>query len=138
MTQYLTPKYFLTIGGIVLLALGVLGLITWNAKILEENSVFYLDNGENVAHIVLGVVALGLIGTMKSQAGLLKLVVVLVGVVALFFGLYGFAVAGNSATMTGEKFNTFGLANLENPLDNLLHLVVGIWALASAFVKQKA
>lgn len=138
MKQYLTVNIFLTVGGIVLLALGILGLITWNAKILQENSVFYLTNGENVAHIVLGVVALVLVGTMKAQKDLLKWVVVLVGIVALFFGIYGFIVAGSSATMMGEKFNTFGLANLENPLDNLLHLVVGVWAMASAFVKQPA
>ncbi|HKZ86058.1 MAG TPA: hypothetical protein VJ793_20680 [Anaerolineae bacterium] len=28
--------------------------------------------------------------------------------------------------------NTFGVANLESPADNLLHLVVGIWALYAA------
>lgn len=61
-----------------------------------------------------------------------KPIVVLVGIIALFFGLYGFLVAGNPA------LNTFGVANLENPFDNLLHLVVGVWALWAAFGKGMA
>ena len=28
--------------------------------------------------------------------------------------------------------NTFGVANLESPFDNVLHLAVGVWALAAA------
>jgi len=132
MTKYVTPTWFLTVGGVVLLALGVLGFITWNAGVLEENSAFYLDNGENVAHVALGVVALVAVRVLKAQVSLLKWLVVLVGVVALFFGVYGFVVAG------GDSPNTFGVANLENPLDNLLHLVGGVWALASAFMKQTA
>ena len=132
MRQYLSVNYFLAVGGTTLLALGVLGLITWSGGILKENSVFYLDDGENVAHIVLGAVALLLVGTMRSQTQLLKWVVVLVGLVALFFGIYGFSVAGKDIP------NTFGLANLENPLDNLLHLVVGAWALLAAFWGRSA
>jgi len=132
MTRYLTPTWFLTVGGIVLLALGVLGYIVWNAGILEENDAFYLDNGENLAHAVLGVVALVAVGALKAQKDLLKWLVVIVGIVALFFGVYGFVVSGS------DPPNIFGLANLENPLDNLLHLVVGVWALASAFMKGPA
>lgn len=136
MKKYITPNYFLNIGGVVLLALGILGFITWGAGILTENSLFYLDNGENVAHTVLGIAALVLARVLPDNGALQKYLVVVVGLVALFFGVYGFAVAGNSATMMGEKFNTFGVANLENPLDNLLHLVVGAWAFVSAFWSQ--
>ena len=101
-------------------ALGILGFITWYATGQGENSTFYLDNGENVAHTVLGVVALLLAQALPANGGLQRLVVVLVGVVALFFSTYGFAVSGS------DRPNTFGVANLENPLDNLLHLVVGV------------
>ena len=132
MIRYLTPRSFLMIGGAVLVALGVLGFIVWSAGILKENSVFYLDNGENVAHVVLGVVALVAASVLKGQEKLLKPLVILVGIVSLFFGVYGFVVAGNVSP------NVWGVANLENPLDNLLHLVVGVWALASALVKQPA
>jgi hypothetical protein len=41
--------------------------------------------------------------------------------------VYGFLQAGQPVP------NTFGLANLENPADNLLHLVVGAWALYAAW-----
>jgi len=47
--------------------------------------------------------------------------------VALFFAVYGFLVGGNPAP------NTFGISNLESPLDDLLHLVVGAWALYAAW-----
>ncbi len=54
----LTPKGFLTYGGIVLLALGVIGLL----NIFPEGGglypTFWLDQGENVAHTFLGIVAL--------------------------------------------------------------------------------
>jgi sulfite exporter TauE/SafE len=129
-TQYLSPRWFLTIGGIVLAALGIIGFIAWYATGQAENNIFYLDNGENVAHTVLGVVALILAAITKANDAIQKWVVVLVGLVALFFGVYGFAVGGDA------RPNTFGLGNLENPLDNLLHLVVGVWALASAFMPK--
>ncbi len=57
-----------------------------------------------------------------------KWLVAAVGVVALFFTVVGFAVAGDASGA-----NTFGLANLESPADDILHLVVGVWALAAAF-----
>ena len=129
--QYLTPRYFLLIGGAVLLALGIIGFINSFASLVPDNKIFYLDTGENVAHTVLGVVALLLATQMKEQASLLKTVVVLVGLIALFFGLYGFILVPGDTMHP----NAFGLGNLESPLDNLLHLVVAAWAFASAFVK---
>jgi hypothetical protein len=59
-----------------------------------------------------------------------KWLVAVVGITALFFAVYGFAVAGNTPP------NTFGISNLESPADDILHLVVGIWALAAAFVPR--
>ena len=129
MSAYLNPREFLRLGGITLIALGIIGFIAWYASGMAANKLFYLDNGENVAHLVLGIVGLGLAYGMASQTSLLRLVTIVVGLVSLFFGVYGFMVAGNPAP------NTFGVANLENPLDNLLHLVVALWALASAFGK---
>jgi hypothetical protein len=55
-------------------------------------------------------------------------------VIALFFSLYGFLLpAGSSADP-----NAFGVANLESPADNLLHLVIGLVALAAMYVKSSA
>ena len=114
----MSPKQFLMAGGIILLVLGVLGYVLPGGQIFGD--AWYLTMGENVAHLVLGVVALGAsyFADAKSQ----KLLVRVVAVVALFFGLYGFVVASN------PPLNTFGLANLENPFDNVLHLIVGAWA----------
>ena len=120
----MNPKQFLLIGGIVLLALGLAGFA---GLFSQMNTFFYLDAGENVAHTGLGVIAIAAAYLLKD-AILQKWLVAAVGVLALFFTVYGFAVAGNTSP------NTFGVANLESPADDILHLVVGVWALAAAFL----
>lgn len=121
-----TPRGFLIVGGAVLLLLGLIGLVALNSQSL---SFFWLDNYENGAHILLGVVALAAVfvpGLNTALEPYYRWIVILVGVIALFFGVYGFLV-GNAAVP-----NTFGLANLELG-DNLLHLVVAAWAFLAAF-----
>lgn len=121
----MNPKQFLQIGGVILVLLGVVGFLVPNLA----GDLLNFDAAENWAHTLLGVVALVLaplpIGDLK------KWVVVLVGLVALFFGIMGFVVSGNAAP------NFYGVTNLENPIDNVLHLVVGVWALWAA-LKGKA
>ena len=39
--------------------------------------------------------------------------------------------------ITDAGANFFGITNLENPADNLLHLIVGIWAAAAAYVNKQ-
>jgi hypothetical protein len=124
----LNPKQFLLVGGIILLLLGIVG---YAGVFSDTKSAFYLDGGENIAHTVLGVVAIAASYLLKD-AGLQKWLVVVVGVVALFFGVYGFIVAGSASP------NTFGVSNLESPADDILHLVVGIWALYAAFMGKSA
>ena len=120
----MNPKQFLQIGGVILVLLGVIGFLAPNIG----GDFLYFDMAENWAHLVLGVVAIVLapmaIGDLK------KWVVVIVGLVALFFGIAGFMVTSNSAP------NFYGVTNLENPSDNVLHVVVGIWALWAAFNKK--
>jgi hypothetical protein len=122
----LNPKQFLLVGGIVLLALGIVGFL---GVFNDTKSAFYLDQGENIAHTGLGIVAIAA-SFLISDAMLQKWLVAVVGITALFFAVYGFAVAGNTPP------NTFGISNLESPADDILHLVVGIWALAAAFVPR--
>ena len=122
----MNPRQFLLIGGIVLLLLGIVGYL---GVFSDTKSAFYLDTGENVAHTVLGIVAIAAAYLLKD-ASLQRWLVIVVGVVALFFGVYGFIVAGNTPP------NTFGISNLESPADDILHLVVGIWALAAAFMPR--
>ena len=129
MAGVFTPKGFLTYGGVVLLLLGIIGFL----GVFTQSSVpsFYLDNGENVAHTGLGIIALAIVfvpGLNSAFAPYYRWIVILLGIVALFFAVYGFVVAGDSSMA-----NTFGLANLENPADNILHLVVGAWALYAAW-----
>lgn len=129
MANLFTPKGFLTYGGAVLLLLGIVGFV----GIFTESAypAFWLDNGENVAHTALGIIALAIVfvpGLNTMLEPYYRWIVILLGIVALFFAGYGFLVAGDSSMA-----NTFGLANLENPADNILHLVVGAWALYAAW-----
>ena len=76
------------------------------------------------------VVALAAAYFLKDP-NLQKWLVVVVGVFGLFAGIYGFAVAG-------QPEPNVGFANLESPSDDLLHVVVGLWALAAAFMPGRA
>jgi hypothetical protein len=129
----LYPRLFLTVGGFVLLLLGIVGYL----NVFSEASTpwFWLDGGENLAHTVLGLVALAAVfvpGLNTALAPYDRIIVGLVGVLALFFAAYGFIQAG------AAEPNTFGVANLENPSDNILHLVVGIAALAAVLAPSGA
>ena len=123
------PRLFLIYGGAVLLLLGIVGYL---GVFTEPNTPgFWLDSGENLAHTFLGIVALAAVfvpGLNTALKPYYRAIVALVGVIALFFAVYGFLNA------SGAEPNTFGVANLENPADNLLHLVVGIVALVAAWM----
>lgn len=124
----MNPKQFLSIGGVVLLLLAVLGYVLPDGQILGD--AWYLTPGENIAHLGLGLVALG--AAYAADAKTQKMLTQVVAIVAIFFGLYGFVVS------SVPPLNTFGLANLETPYDNLLHLAVGAWAAyVGWFVKKK-
>ncbi|MDP2623410.1 MAG: hypothetical protein Q8Q29_06400 [Actinomycetota bacterium] len=133
MSGFFTPRMFLTVGGAVLLLLGIVGYLGIFTE--EAYSWFWLDSGENIAHTVLGIVALAAVfvpGLNSALAPYYRPIVILVGLIALFFGVYGFVVAGDTSGA-----NTFGVANLESPADNILHLVVAAWAFASAFMGRE-
>jgi hypothetical protein len=120
----MNPKQFLVIGGIVLVVVGILGFIGVIGPTAEQSifgATWWFDNAENWAHLVLGVVALIV---AKAPANLHKPVVVLVGVLGLFFAVWN---------LFSEQF--LG-ANLQQHADTLLHLVVGVWALYAAFNKK--
>jgi hypothetical protein len=133
MASLFTPKGFLTYGGAVLLLLGLIGFVALNSE--ASSPAFWLDSGENIAHTALGIIALAIVfvpGLNTTFAPYYRWIVILLGIVALFFAVYGFLQAGQPVP------NTFGLANLENPADNLLHLVVGAWALYAAWRPEPA
>ena len=129
MAQVFTPKGFLTYGGAILLLLGIIGFLGVFTQ--QSFPAFWLDTGENVAHVALGIIALAIVfvpGLNTAFEPYYRWIVILLGIVALFFGIYGFVVGGNAEP------NTFGISNLESPADNILHLVVGAWALYAAFM----
>lgn len=116
----MNSKQFLQIGGVILLLLGILGFVLPQPL---GSDILWLTPGENWAHLVLGVVALG--AAKVLAADLQKTLTIIVGVVALGFTVIGFLVSGV------PPLNFYGLANLEM-LDNVVHLVVGVWALYAA------
>ncbi len=126
-----TPKGFLQVGGVVLAVVGILGFIGLIGPTPERSlfgSYWWFDNGENWAHLILGVVALGAAYMLKSPAQL-KGLVILVGLLGLLIGLIGFFLPSGPPNFLG--------ANLENPADNILHIVVGLWALAASMMKSE-
>ncbi len=118
----MNSKQFLLWGGIILVVVGLLGW--WLLGPTPEASIFgstwWFDNGENWAHLVLGIVAL--IAAYALPASGQKPLVMVLGVVAVLIGLYSLLLSsGGSAQLLGSS--------LENPADSILHLVVGAWAL---------
>lgn len=123
----MNPKQFLLIGGIVLVVVGLLGFF----KVLgptPESSIFgstwWFDNGENWAHLVIGIV--GLVAAYVLLGESQKMLVLVLGAVGVLIGLYSLLVSTN-----------FLGTNLENPADTVLHLVVGAWALWAAMGKNR-
>jgi len=125
------PKQFLLIGGIILVALGVLGMVgvlgpTQDESVLVDMGLdWWFDDAENWAHLVLGVIALA--AAFVVPAGMQRWLVLAVGVLGILVGLYSVL---NDTVLWG--------ANLQNPEDTLLHLVVGAWALAASWKKSEA
>lgn len=121
----MNPKQFLLVGGIVLLAVGILGMVGVLGPTPEQSIIFHgswwFDTPENIAHTVLGIAALLAAYLISSSAQ--KGLTILVGLLALFFAAYG------------GMYGMFGSATLENPADTILHLVVGVWALWAAYRK---
>jgi len=121
------PKQFLQIGGVVLVLVGILGFVGVIGP-REEDSIFrsawWFDNAENWAHLVLGIVAL--VAAYALGASLQRPLVMILGIVGVLVGLY-----------SGLISPTFLGANLENPADTLLHIVVGAWALWASWAKSE-
>ena len=125
MTSLFTPKGFLMWGGVVLVLIAILGYVGVIGPTAEQSifgAFWYFDNAENIAHLVLGVVALLAVYVLSS--GMQKWLVLIIGAVAVLVGLYNFG-----------STELFG-ANLESPADMLLHLVVGAWALYAGMSKS--
>lgn len=113
----MNPKTFLMWGGIVLLVLAVVGFLGFRI-----GDTLWFDAGENWAHTILGVVAV--LAAYRLTESAQRTLTWIVAIAALVAGIWGFFVAGRPSP------NFFG-ANLET-IDNLLHVVVGIWGVLAA------
>ena len=85
------PRLFLTIGGSVLLLLGVVGYAGVFTE--RESPAFWLDGAENLAHSALGLLALAAVfvpGLNTILAPHYRALVGLYAVIALFFTIFGF------------------------------------------------
>ena len=121
----MNPKQFLQIGGVVLVLLGILGFVKVIGPTAEQSLFgewWWFDNAENWAHLVLGIIALVL--AYITGASIQRPVVMILGVVGVLVGLY---------SLFGY-YNLLG-ANLENPADSVLHIIVGAWALLASWYK---
>jgi hypothetical protein len=128
---FFTPKGFLAYGGGFLLALGLVGFFALNDA--SQTPAFYLDDVENRAHLGVGLIALAVVlvpGLRTASAPFHGWLVTLLGLTALFVGVYGFYVGDNPAP------NTLGVTNLESPADDLLNLALAGWALWAAWRAQ--
>lgn len=122
----MNPKQFLQWGGVVLVLVALLGFFNVIGPTAADSifgPTWWFDSGENWAHLVLGVVALAL--AFGAPANLQRPIVIVLGVVGVLVGLYSLVV---SEMLLG--------ANLENPMDTLLHVVVGAWALWAGLKKE--
>ena len=121
MSYVLSPKGFLQVGGVVLVLVAVLGYVGLIGPTSDSlfGDYWYFNNAENIAHLVLGVVAL--IASVAISASLQRYLTVAVGVIALL-------VAVVSLLSPMPMGTTFLGAALQNPFDTVLHIVVGVWA----------
>ncbi|MBI3956548.1 MAG: hypothetical protein HY340_00990 [Candidatus Kerfeldbacteria bacterium] len=123
----MNPKQFLLWGGLILVLVAILGFIgvigpTAEKSIFGDN--WWFDNAENWAHLIIGIV--GLIAAFAFPMSVQKPLVLILGIIGVVVGIYSIFT------------QTLGGANLENPADTILHLVVGAWALWASMAKKSA
>jgi hypothetical protein len=130
-----TSTGFLRYGGVVLLLVGIVGYI----GVLNNVAFFTLDAGENIAHTVLGVVGIA-VGFGLKNASIHRLLTWVLFATALVFTLWGLILPSGGTLNNGawSNPNFYGLANLENPADSVLHLVVAAWAGLALWMERRA
>ncbi len=131
MSYILSPKGFLQVGGVVLVLVAVLGFVGVIGPTAESlfGSFWYFDNAENIAHFVLGVIALAL--AFWAGAEIQKWITVAVGAIAIIAALWSlFGAIPDGSNLLG--------AQLQNPADTVLHVVVGVWALVAGLKKGES
>ncbi len=134
MNALFTSTGFLRYGGVVLLLVGIVGYL----GVFNSVTFFSLDSGENLAHTVLGVVGIA-VGFGVKNAGLHRLLTIVLLATTTVAAVAGLVLPSGGALNNGvfANPNVFGVANLENPADTVLHVVVGVWAAAALWYERR-
>src|SRR5690606_964662 len=85
----MNPKQFLTIGGVILILIAILGWVNVIGPTADDSvfgEAWFFDMAENWAHLVLGVVAL--IAAFFFPATVNKPLVMLLGIIGILIGIY--------------------------------------------------
>ena len=117
------PKGFLIYGGIIVTLLGVVGFRVGETPDRPFLGLLIFTGFEDWAHIILG--AVGMAADFVLGADVQKWLVIALGLFGLFATVVGFLGAGNA-------YANAEVTNLEL-VENVLHLVVGLWALYVGF-----
>ncbi len=114
---------FLKLAGILLL---IWGVVSWFLP-FEDDQAFYTDTGYNVFFLSVGVLVTWMGTTWNPE--LRRAWTVYLAVLFLALAVIGWVVAGRDAP-------NLWVMNLENPGDNVIHLVLGLVFLAASIFSK--
>ena len=112
--------------GVVLILVGVAGLVLGDRSPLGILNIFYVPNGDDIAHLLTGSL-LAYLGFGQTDEGLARTAVVALGVVYLLIGMLGFVLLA----LLGLPSHGYGVG------DDIIHLLVGILSLAVGFTSGR-
>lgn len=116
-------RVYAQVVGVVLILLGVLGLLLGDRLLL---GILNIDVAEDLVHLITGGL-LAYVGFAQRDAGVVRSVVGVLGVIYLFVGVIGFVVP----TLFGLLPSGYTV------IDNLIHLAVGVLSIAVAWFLQR-
>ena len=120
----LTVRRALLIFGLLLATVGVAGFF------LDSNAgdAYHLDTGQNIAYLIIGLASLYVGEVWSSDAK--RIFLGLIGAVFLGVAIAGFAIAGGAG-------HDLGLFDVENPWENIVHLLLGLVFQAVVFYPRR-
>ena len=120
----LTPRRTLLIFGLLLAAVGVAGFFLDSSA----GDGYHLDTGQNIAYLVVGLASLYVGEVWSSDSK--RIFLGLAGVLFLGVAIAGFAIAGGDG-------HDLGIFDVENPWENVVHLLLGLLFLGVTFYPRR-
>ncbi len=124
-STHVSPRRFLQLAGTLLAVVAIVGFLRPDLA----GDFWRFDPLENWTRLLLGM-AMIVLAPVPPPA-LPRAFAALVGVAMLALGVTGFLVAARPSP------NFFGLVNLESPVDNVFHLILGAWGVLAAIVNRR-